>query len=252
MVDLSQITAADRQAEQHTSDLMQLDYPGQYKGLGIFTTFRNFKNGIASPEDLKILNSGDKAVVDTETNGLGKVTIPTGGKPLHFSSLDMYGSVDGSGSYQEDEYRPSYKYFVKSDGSYPSVQFAIFQTLGDEPMFGGFYRGNTTPVENMPQSGVATYVGEGIFIPGTDNVNANFYGGIGMVVDYGKKVFELCVVNNNYEASVPGVITGSTFVGKKDGRFTEGMFAGEKAEELTGRYLDQDAKLYGVYGAKRQ
>lgn len=104
----------------------------------------------------------------------------------------------------------------------------------------------------MPTSGVVNYSGD--FVVPYDSVPSGVspVGAVGATVDFTNKDASFIFGVSDYKGEIKAGIIGSYFVGKDGKKGVEGFFAGSNADEMVGNYTDNEAKVLGVFGAKRQ
>lgn len=230
------------------SQAAQQQYPGQWNGQNYMSTLASIKDGTASSESYH-LNSGISRDFVIQLDRQSIYVPQDQSQAVNRNGINIFGSPVGEGNYTE--LATSYKYFMVSDPSYAAVQFGVFQTAGNNPLAGGFYRAQTTPEANMPASGQANYRGVMVSLPGVNTAGVGYMSDVNASVDFGAKQMRFAVSGSNgYSAKLDADIVGSVFEGKKDKQELLGMFGGAGAGEITGIYNDHDVNLHGAFGAK--
>ena len=194
-----------------------------------------------------------------ETNSsLGTIFIPNpsdsvsiGDKaPIRVGGVDIY---RGNRIYSStSSFRTFDSFMASSDNTYKNIQFGIGENGTSNPFLLAYYRGRTTPDNAMPTSGVVNYSGD--FVVPYDSVPSGVspVGAVGATVDFTNKDASFIFGVSDYKGEIKAGIIGSYFVGKDGKKGVEGFFAGSNADEMVGNYTDNEAKVLGVFGAKRQ
>ncbi|WP_066802381.1 Slam-dependent surface lipoprotein [Moraxella oblonga] len=116
-----------------------------------------------------------------------------------------------------------------------------------------FYQGEKTPVANVPTTGTANYKGQSIYACETCN-SQMVQGTSEFKVDFGKKTLSGSISNAKVSnIALNATISGNSFNGKNSaGTETRGAFFGDKAQEISGAYVNNEKAFGGVFGATKQ
>lgn len=190
-----------------------------------------------------VLAGADSTAVGKLTKDLYKNSIYEQGVTIFLPILDTKEGVKEATS-------DGYDFIYLSDDFYKDVYFGIAKAENSQ-FAGGLYRGMPTLAADMPKEGKASYDGQYInyldAVAGKDPI-----GSVHADIDFANKQVRATIKSaQGYAANINGEIIGSAFGGKSGNKVIEGMFAGAKASEITGRYVDTDANQHGVFGAKR-
>ena len=118
------------------------------------------------------------------------------------------------------------------------------------------------PTTNMPTSGSATYVGQGVhgYANSGSAIDTYRLSNAKFNVNFADKSFEGTITpddgkafGNINEVKLSAKIDGNQFNGKTaEGTEAIGRFYGNNASELAGSYLNEKASYLGVFGAQKQ
>lgn len=232
------------------SKQLQVQQAGTLKGVGIVTTRDDVLHRTVARDAARPISGTRLGGIDTHSP-LGVIQIPAQSTRVH-DGLNVVALPQDQAVYRPGDDGPAYDCFLSNDDSYRDIQFAMGQTTDENPQLVGVYWGNTTPAALMPTSGHAQYRGvEGIVL-GVDKVNADYYGKVVADVDFANKTLEFKVQSgDDYVSVIAADIVGSAFIGKQGAVYIEGLFAGEHATEITGKYRDVKANVHGIFAAQK-
>ena len=118
------------------------------------------------------------------------------------------------------------------------------------------------PTTNMPTSGSATYVGQGVhgYADSGSAIDTYRLSNAKFNVNFADKSFEGSITpddgkafGNINEVKLSAKIDGNQFNGKTaEGTEAVGRFYGNNASELAGSYVNEKASYIGVFGAQKQ
>lgn len=115
-----------------------------------------------------------------------------------------------------------------------------------------FYQGEKTPTANMPTAGIANYTGQSLYICG-DCDDEVVQGTSKFTADFGKKTLTGSISNEQAKVALSATISGNTFSGTNGaGTETRGAFFGDKAQEISGIFNNDDKDFAGAFGATKQ
>lgn len=246
------LTDEEIQGMQALSDSpITVEY-GNFPGAVQLFKSSDVRNNISSPNSLKLVygSTAYKHMIETES-GLGTIFLPDEpDQASHVSGVDVYKDYRG---YTSMRSFTDFSYFLHSDDSYGAIQFGIAKTKDADPSIVAFYRGTPTPEQLLPQSGTFTYRGDWIVFPDTMKAAATPVGTVAANISFDNKDAAMQFNGpHGYSAGIKAKVVGSMLSGREGGKFVEGIFAGLNGGEVVGKYVDADARLYGVYGIKRQ
>ena len=147
-----------------------------------------------------------------------------------------------------------------SGTKYKNVRWGLISQEGLNNHYSLAYGIN--PTTNMPATGQATYVGNGVhsYASNGEGIDTYHLSNAKFSVDFADKSLEgsITPANNKPFGSVNEVklsakIDGNQFSGKTaEGTETGGRFYGFGASELSGSYINPQATQIGVFGAQKQ
>lgn len=115
-----------------------------------------------------------------------------------------------------------------------------------------FYQGEKTPTANIPTEGTASYVGHSLYLCG-DCEDEVIQGTSKFTADFGKKTLTGSISNEQAKVALSATISGNTFSGTNGaGTETRGAFFGDKAQEISGIFNNDDKDFAGAFGATKQ
>ena len=204
-------------------------------------------------------------------------TIIVNGKPI---TLDTFSSASSSrATYRKisshENGATKAEYIVAPSNSQYGTAYSNYGWYIDDSVneLKLFYQGIPTDIQQIPQTGTATYKGYAIALNNQeilqgmksgDSKAGQYYGLSTFNVDFANKKltgklndwqgydFVTPTIPKN-EITIDAQIQANTFQGKanKDG-YAEGKFYGPNAENLAGAFEDKSQGLYGVFGGKKQ
>lgn len=225
---------------------------GDFPTLVLVAKSSDLRSGSVSPDALQITRGSTSFKHQVDTNSsLDTVFVPNEpDKATHVGGVDVYKDYRG---YTHARSFTNFSYFLHSDDSYAASQFGIAKTQEADPLVVFFYRGTPTPEQLLPKSGTFTYRGDWIVFPDTMKAAATPVGTVAANISFDNKDAAMRFNGpHGYSADIKAKIVGSMLAGRDGGKLVEGVFAGANGAEIVGKYTDTDARLYGVYGAKRQ
>lgn len=228
---------------------------------------------VVSGKAIKFENGKQTGTVDSTTRNTGLVhkdwSVVIDGKEIIAPQYEFYVNYGG--------------YFIDKPSGYTAHHgapgYARFGVLHDPKnnMDYVFYTGkeHITPVNEIPTTkDPVEYVGYAVaYRPSDKKTFATFSNTdpypVNFKVDFANKKLtgEIAEMEDftNGEQYKPNVkkerikdiklsatIKGNTFSGSKNGVSTEGIFVGPKAAEMTGLFKDDNNKIQGAFGAKKQ
>ena len=170
---------------------------------------------------------------------------------------------------KDGEIRLSTGAFVNGVVFQDSMQNGIYQNQKDGKTY-VYIQGELTPIDNIPKSGEARYLGlssyhvnndtllEGALDP-VDGAPPRFgIVGVDMTANFedktvaGHLVHASAAKNNNVLAELEGTISGNQFSGTKNDTKLQGAFFGENANEMGGVYINQREGFSGAFSARHE
>ena len=149
---------------------------------------------------------------------------------------------------------------IVSGSSYKNVRWGLITEDGLNNYYLVSYGIN--PTGDMPTSGSATYVGQGVHGYASNEAAIDTYrlSNAKFNVNFADKSFEGSITPDNgkafgniNEVKISAKIDGNQFNGKtNEGTEAVGRFYGNNASELTGSYVNEKASYLGVFGAQKQ
>ena len=150
-----------------------------------------------------------------------------------------------------------------------SMQNGIYQSKKDGKTY-VYIQGELTPIDNIPKSGTARYLGLSSYHVNNDTLLEGAldpvegapprFGivGVDMTANFedktvaGHLVHTSAAKNNNVLAELEGTISGNQFSGTKNDTKLQGAFFGENANEMGGVYINQREGFSGAFSARHQ
>ena len=148
-----------------------------------------------------------------------------------------------------------------------SMQNGIYQSKKDGKTY-VYIQGELTPIDNIPRSGTARYLGLSSYHVNNDTLLEGAldpvegapprFGivGVDMTANFedktvaGHLVHTSAAKNNNVLAELEGTISGNQFSGTKNDTKLQGAFFGENANEMGGVYINEKEGFSGAFSAK--
>lgn len=212
----------------------------------------NTKPNTNNPAKTQI--SGESLVVNTKADTDGKFvntntdninTLNVDGKTFNIGSPNI---VSGTFTNTNDA-----KFNTTISGTH--MKYAKYGFVRDKnaQMEYYFYQGEKTPTANVPTTGTATYKGQSIYACETCNGQI-VHGTSEFNVDFGKKTLSGSISNAKASnIALNATISGNSFNGKNSaGTETRGAFFGDKAQEISGTYVNNEKAFGGAFGATKQ
>ena len=149
---------------------------------------------------------------------------------------------------------------IVSGSSYKNVRWGLIT----EDSLNNYYLVSygINPTGDMPTSGSATYVGQGVHGYASNGAALDTYrlSNAKFNVNFADKSFEGSITPDNgkvfgniNEVKISAKIDGNQFNGKTtEGTEAVGRFYGNNASELAGSYVNEKASYLGVFGAQKQ
>ena len=245
----SGLTYTDAENIKNFSNAMQPGFPGHISG-GLFNArLSSLASGSLSPQAIqKISGVGYQFVIPD--SGV-TITLPTRQPTTTAGNIEIFQNYQEYPILAPTERDPSYKYFMVGDTGYEYSQFAIASTSSADPVIRAFYRGNVTPEASMPSHGSASYTGQIILLPEIMPAGVSAVGNVSANVEFAAKEMAFAINAGSYNSTLRAKIIGSAFGGKDGNKSIDGIFTGNRAEEITGGYYDAPSGVVGVFGAKQ-
>ena len=170
---------------------------------------------------------------------------------------------------KDGEIRLSTGAFVNGVVFQDSMQNGIYQNQKDGKTY-VYIQGELTPIDNIPKSGEARYLGLSSYHVNNDTLLEGAldpvegapprFGivGVDMTANFedktvaGHLVHTSAAKNNNVLAELEGTISGNQFSGTKNDTKLQGAFFGENANEMGGVYINQREGFSGAFSARHQ
>ena len=170
---------------------------------------------------------------------------------------------------KDGEIRLSTGAFVNGVVFLDSMQNGIYQNQKDGKTY-VYIQGELTPIDNIPKSGEARYLGLSSYHVNNDTLLEGAldpvegapprFGivGVDMTANFedktvaGHLVHTSAAKNNNVLAELEGTISGNQFSGTKNDTKLQGAFFGENANEMGGVYINQREGFSGAFSARHQ
>ena len=150
-----------------------------------------------------------------------------------------------------------------------SMQNGIYQSKKDGKTY-VYIQGELTPIDNIPRSGTARYLGLSSYHVNNDTLLEGAldpvegapprFGivGVDMTANFedktvaGHLVHTSAAKNNNVLAELEGTISGNQFSGTKNDTKLQGAFFGENANEMGGVYINEKEGFSGAFSARHE
>ena len=150
-----------------------------------------------------------------------------------------------------------------------SMQNGIYQSKKDGKTY-VYIQGELTPIDNIPKSGTARYLGLSSYHVNNDTLLEGAldpvegapprFGivGVDMTANFedktvaGHLVHTSAAKNNNVLAELEGTISGNQFSGTKNDTKLQGAFFGENANEMGGVYINEKEGFSGAFSARHE
>ena len=170
---------------------------------------------------------------------------------------------------KDGEIRLSTGAFVNGEVFQKSMQNGIYQNQKDGKTY-VYIQGELTPIDNIPKSGEARYLGLSSYHVNNDTLLEGAldpvegapprFGivGVDMTANFedktvaGHLVHTSAAKNNNVLAELEGTISGNQFSGTKNDTKLQGAFFGKNANEMGGVYINQREGFSGAFSARHQ
>ena len=170
---------------------------------------------------------------------------------------------------KDGEIRLSTGAFVNGVVFLDSMQNGIYQNQKDGKTY-VYIQGELTPIDNIPKSGEARYLGLSSYHVNNDTLLEGAldpvegapprFGivGVDMTANFedktvaGHLVHTSAAKNNNVLAELEGTISGNQFSGTKNDTKLQGAFFGENANEMGGVYINQREGFSGAFSARHE
>ena len=170
---------------------------------------------------------------------------------------------------KDGEIRLSTGAFVNGVVFQDSMQNGIYQNQKDGKTY-VYIQGELTPIDNIPKSGEARYLGLSSYHVNNDTLLEGAldpvegapprFGivGVDMTANFedktvaGHLVHTSAAKNNNVLAELEGTISGNQFSGTKNDTKLQGAFFGENANEMGGVYINQREGFSGAFSARHE
>ena len=168
---------------------------------------------------------------------------------------------------KDGEIRLSTGAFVNGVVFQDSMQNGIYQNQKDGKTY-VYIQGELTPIDNIPKSGEARYLGLSSYHVNNDTLLEGAldpvegapprFGivGVDMTANFedktvaGHLLHTIAAANNNVLAELEGTISGNQFSGTKNDTKLQGAFFGENANEMGGVYINEKEGFSGAFSAK--
>lgn len=170
---------------------------------------------------------------------------------------------------KDGEIRLSTGAFVNGVVFLDSMQNGIYQNQKDGKTY-VYIQGELTPIDNIPKSGEARYLGLSSYHVNNDTLLEGAldpvegapprFGivGVDMTANFEDKTVAGILLhtsaakNNNVLAELEGTISGNQFSGTKNDTKLQGAFFGENANEMGGVYINQREGFSGAFSARHE
>lgn len=170
---------------------------------------------------------------------------------------------------KDGEIRLSTGAFVNGEVFQKSMQNGIYQNQKDGKTY-VYIQGELTPIDNIPKSGEARYLGLSSYHVNNDTLLEGAldpvegapprFGivGVDMTANFedktvaGHLVHTSAAKNNNVLAELEGTISGNQFSGTKNDTKLQGAFFGKNANEMGGVYINQREGFSGAFSARHE
>ena len=170
---------------------------------------------------------------------------------------------------KDGEIRLSTGAFVNGEVFQKSMQNGIYQNQKDGKTY-VYIQGELTPIDNIPKSGEARYLGLSNYHVNNDTLLEGAldavegapprFGivGVDMTANFedktvaGHLLHTIAAANNNVVAELEGTISGNQFSGTKNDTKLQGAFFGENANEMGGVYINEKEGFSGAFSARHQ
>ena len=170
---------------------------------------------------------------------------------------------------KDGEIRLSTGAFVNGEVFQKSMQNGIYQNQKDGKTY-VYIQGELTPIDNIPKSGEARYLGLSSYHVNNDTLLEGAldpvegapprFGivGVDMTANFedktvaGHLVHTSAAKNNNVLAELEGTISGNQFSGTKNDTKLQGAFFGENANEMGGVYINEKEGFSGAFSARHR
>ena len=170
---------------------------------------------------------------------------------------------------KDGEIRLSTGAFVNGVVFLDSMQNGIYQNQKDGKTY-VYIQGELTPIDNIPKSGEARYLGLSSYHVNNDTLLEGAldpvegapprFGivGVDMTANFedktvaGHLVHTSAAKNNNVLAELEGTISGNQFSGTKNDTKLQGAFFGENANEMGGVYINEKEGFSGAFSARHR
>ena len=170
---------------------------------------------------------------------------------------------------KDGEIRLSTGAFVNGVVFQDSMQNGIYQNQKDGKTY-VYIQGELTPIDNIPKSGEARYLGLSSYHVNNDTLLEGAldpvegapprFGivGVDMTANFedktvaGHLVHTSAAKNNNVLAELEGTISGNQFSGTKNDTKLQGAFFGENANEMGGVYINEKEGFSGAFSARHE
>ena len=170
---------------------------------------------------------------------------------------------------KDGEIRLSTGAFVNGVVFQDSMQNGIYQNQKDGKTY-VYIQGELTPIDNIPKSGEARYLGLSSYHVNNDTLLEGAldpvegapprFGivGVDMTANFedktvaGHLLHTIAAANNNVVAELEGTISGNQFSGTKNDTKLQGAFFGENANEMGGVYINQREGFSGAFSARHE
>ena len=142
---------------------------------------------------------------------------------------------------------------ILSNSNFKSSAFgAYYDTLTGNRYF--FAQGLPTAVAQIPTAGQVEYKGGAVYKKDGEQ-NYSELSEMTATADFDKKVIDINIAGKTN--ALPGMnfggkITGNSFAGDANGIKTQGGFFGEKAQEMTGLFVNEADQARGAFGGIKQ
>lgn len=167
---------------------------------------------------------------------------------------------------KDGEIRLSTGAFVNGVVFQDSMQNGIYQNQKDGKTY-VYIQGELTPIDNIPKSGEARYLGLSSYHVNNDTLHEGSLDGapprfgivgVDMTANFedktvaGHLLHTIAAANNNVVAELEGTISGNQFSGTKNDTKLQGAFFGENANEMGGVYINEKEGFSGAFSARHE
>ena len=227
---------------------------GKFNGIAYEFSSRYDSDKIANP---KVHQLSTDNIYVLNVNGKRIDIAPEGVNPA-------YTYVDKDG-----EIHLSTGAFVNGVVFQDSMQNGIYQNQKDGKTY-VYIQGELTPIDNIPKSGEARYLGLSSYHVNNDTLLEGAldpvegapprFGivGVDMTANFedktvaGHLVHASAAKNDNVLAELEGTISGNQFSGTKNDTKLQGAFFGENANEMGGVYINEKEGFSGAFSARHE